>query len=121
MTGCPSTLHLITIVVLPSNRQLKYTDDTTSRDSDSLIQEYSMNSNGNGGHPGGTGNNNLPIYYSTTTGGGASTNTTCWRHPKVRENWRTVLAAFALLFVGTGLVVMGAFSLSETSNTSQGE
>lgn len=80
-----------------------------------------MNSNGNGGHPGGTGNNNLPIYYSTTTGGSASTNTTCWRHPKVRENWRTVLAAFALLFVGTGLVVMGAFSLSETSNTSQGE
>lgn len=76
----------------------------------------------NGG-PGATaGNNNLPIYYSTTTGGGSSANyTTCWRHPKVRENWRTVLAAFALLFVGTGLVIMGAFSLSENNNTSQGE
>lgn len=32
-----------------------------------------------------------------------------------------VLAAFALLFVGTGLVIMGAFSISETNNTSQGE
>lgn len=93
-------------------RQLKYADDTTSRDSDSLIQDYNTGPNNN---------NNLPIYFSTTTGGSGTHYTTCWRHPKVRENWRTVLAAFALLFVGTGLVVMGAFTLSETSNTSQGE
>lgn len=93
----------------------KYADDTTSRDSDSLIQDS------NGGSLTG---NNLPIYYSTTTttaGSGNSHYSTCWRHPKVRENWRTVLAAFALLFVGTGLVIMGAFSLADANNTSQGK
>lgn len=109
-------------------RHLKYTDDTTSRDSDSLIQDYGGAGlgvgNGSNGLGGGHRNNNMPIYYSTTTGGSGSSNvhyTTCWRHPKVRENWRTVLAAFALLFVGTGLVIMGAFSISETNNTSQGK
>ncbi|KAL7732832.1 hypothetical protein ACLKA6_005964 [Drosophila palustris] len=73
----------------------KYAEDTTSRDSDSLIQEYG----------------NLPTE---------ETNTYCWRHPKVRENWRTVLAAFTLLVVGTGLFVMGTFAIADPHNTSQG-
>lgn len=73
----------------------KYAEDTTSRDSDSLIQEYG----------------NLPTE---------ETNTYCWRHPKVRENWRTVLAAFTLLVVGTGLFVMGTFAIADPQNTSQG-
>ncbi|XP_049290486.1 transmembrane protein 134 isoform X1 [Anopheles funestus] len=78
-----------------SNRaHLKYTDDTTSRDSDSLIQEY--------GH--------LSSSESYTY---------CWRHPKVRENWRTVLAAIALLIIGTGLIAMGAYALVEPHNGSQ--
>lgn len=76
-------------------RTLKYTDDTTSRDSDSLIQEY--------------GN------LSTS-----DVHTYCWRHPKVRENWRTVLAAFVLLIIGTALVVMGIYAIANPVNTSQG-
>ncbi|XP_039429107.1 transmembrane protein 134 isoform X1 [Culex pipiens pallens] len=74
---------------------LKYTDDTTSRDSDSLIQEY--------GNLSGTGE-----HYSY-----------CWRHPKVRENWRTVLAAVTLLVIGTGLIAMGAYAIAEPHNGSQ--
>ncbi|XP_049546611.1 transmembrane protein 134 isoform X2 [Anopheles darlingi] len=77
-----------------SSRNLKYTDDTTSRDSDSLIQEYGHLSS-------------------------SDTYTYCWRHPKVRENWRTVLAATALLIIGTGLIAMGAYALAEPHNGSQ--
>lgn len=73
----------------------KYAEDTTSRDSDSLIQEYG----------------NIPTE---------ETNTYCWRHPKVRENWRTVLAAVTLLIVGTGLFVFGTFAVADPANTSQG-
>ncbi|XP_055840427.1 uncharacterized protein LOC129908132 [Episyrphus balteatus] len=76
-------------------KNYKYADDTTSRDSDSLIQEYG----------------NLPTD---------ETNTYCWRHPKVRENWRTVLAAVTLLIVGTGLFVMGIFAVLDPTKTSQG-
>lgn len=77
------------------SRDSKYNDDTTSRDSDSLIQEY----------------------------GNISTNdmdTHCWHHPKVRENWRTVLAAVTLLIVGLVLVVMGIFALTQPNSGSQG-
>ena len=76
-------------------RNYKYAEDTTSRDSDSLIQEY------------GNLSTNEPNSY-------------CWRHPKVRENWRTVLAAVTLLLVGCGLVVMGAFAIADPSTSSQG-
>lgn len=65
------------------------------RDSDSLIQEY--------GNLSGTGD----------------TYTYCWRHPKVRENWRTVLAAVTLLVIGTGLIAMGAYAIAEPHNGSQ--
>ncbi|KAL5292283.1 TMEM134 family protein [Megaselia abdita] len=79
----------------PSKGNYKY-DDTTSRDSDSLIQEYG----------------NISSEDETTT--------SCWRHPKVRENWRTVLAAVTLLLVGIFLVVMGAFAVADPANNSQG-
>lgn len=70
-------------------------DDTTSRDSDSLIQEYI----------------NVPptdLY------------THCWNHPKIRENWRTVLAAVTLLIIGIILVTMGIFSIANPANSSRG-
>lgn len=70
-------------------------DDTTSRDSDSLIQEYI----------------NVPptdLY------------THCWNHPKIRENWRTVLAAVFLLIIGVGLLTMGIFSIANPENGSRG-
>ncbi|XP_058056882.1 transmembrane protein 134 isoform X2 [Anopheles bellator] len=84
----------VSIRIHDQSRNLKYTDDTTSRDSDSLIQEY--------GHL-----------------SASDTYTYCWRHPKVRENWRTVLAATALLIIGTGLIAMGAYALAEPHNGSQ--
>lgn len=70
-------------------------DDTTSRDSDSLIQEYI----------------NVPpsdLY------------THCWNHPKIRENWRTVLAAVTLLIIGIVLVTMGMISIASPANGSRG-
>lgn len=70
-------------------------DDTTSRDSDSLIQEYI----------------NVPpsdLY------------THCWNHPKIRENWRTVLAAVTLLIIGIGLLTMGVISIAAPANGSRG-
>lgn len=73
----------------------KYSEDTTSRDSDSLIQEYGY-----------LATNESPTY--------------CWRHPKIRENWRTVLAAVTLLVIGTGLFVVGAYTVSDPQNFSQG-
>ncbi|CAN7986378.1 unnamed protein product [Ixodes hexagonus] len=60
-------------------RRLRVPDDTLSRDSDSLIQ-----SDGRDAKDG------------------------CWwKHPKVRDNWRVVLAALGLLIMGLGLVATG--------------
>lgn len=70
-------------------------DDTTSRDSDSLIQEYI----------------NMPP---------TETYPHCWNHPKIRENWRTVLAAVLLLVIGIVLVTMGIFAIANPANGSQG-
>lgn len=61
--------------------RLKFGDDTTSRDSDSLLQD------------GGS-------CYSTKF----DTSQSCWHHPKVRENWKMVLAATMLLIIGIGLL-----------------
>lgn len=85
----------IWFVYLDRFRDGKYSDDTTSRDSDSLIQEY--------------GNIATTDLYAH-----------CWHHPKVRENWRTVLAAVTLLIVGLGLVVMGVIALTNPQSGSQG-
>lgn len=67
-----------------------------SRDSDSLIQDcYDGN----------------PTDVSSRS---------CWRHPKVRENWRMVLAASTLLVVGIGLLATGALALAEPESGLQG-
>lgn len=76
-------------------RDNKLGDDTTSRDSDSLIQEFAS----------------IP-----TTG----LYTCCCQHPKVRENWRTVLAAVTLLVIGVVLAVMGILSVANPQNGSRG-
>lgn len=93
-TGVGAWVLSLYIPSLITFRTLKYTDDTTSRDSDSLIQEYGNLSS-------------------------SDTYTYCWRHPKVRENWRTVLAAATLLVIGTGLIAMGAYAIAEPHNGSQ--
>lgn len=72
----------------------KCPEDTTSRDSDSLIHEY------------------LPASQSIYP--------YCWNHPKVRENWKTVLAAVTLLLVGIGLLAMGSYAVAEPENGLQG-
>lgn len=90
-------VHLINFLSIYNfDRNNKFgADDTTSRDSDSLIQEYI----------------NVPptdIY------------THCWNHPKIRENWRTVLAAVTLLIIGVGLLTMGVISIAAPANGSRG-
>ncbi|KAL0818598.1 hypothetical protein ABMA28_009031 [Loxostege sticticalis] len=75
-----------------SGKTYKCTEDTTSRDSDSLIHEYVE----------------------------ATQSIYCWNHPKVRENWKTVCAAVVLLIVGVGLLGMGAFAVAEPENGLQG-
>lgn len=66
-----------------------------SRDSDSLIQDYYECMN----------EENL--------------NRSCFTHPKVRENWRMVLAATTLLIVGIGLLITGTHTLSEPNSLLQ--
>lgn len=89
-----------TVISTPMRAKARSPDDVSirvhhdQRDSDSLIQEYgNLSSN--------------------------DTYTYCWRHPKVRENWRTVLAAATLLVIGTGLIAMGAYAIAEPHNGSQ--
>ncbi|XP_030757240.1 transmembrane protein 134 [Sitophilus oryzae] len=63
-----------------------------SRDSDSLIQDYYDCSSRENFHK------------------------SCFKHPKVKENWRMVLAAATLLIIGAGLLVTGTFTLSEPNS-----
>ena len=67
---------------------------TTSLDSTSLIQ----------GGPGGGGDN------SRTTGGGGSGKGWWWRHPRVRQNWKMVMAAAFLVLLGFGLILTGTIA-----------
>ncbi|KAF4526866.1 hypothetical protein B566_EDAN013920 [Ephemera danica] len=55
---------------------------TASRDSDSLIQD-------------------------TFSSGIFDPSKSCWKHPKIRENWKMVLAAVILLLIGVGLLTTG--------------
>jgi hypothetical protein len=50
---------------------------TASRDSDSLIQD-------------------------NFSSGMFDPSKSCWKHPKIRENWKMVLAAVVLLLIGIG-------------------
>ena len=63
-------------------------------DSTSLIQ----------GGPGGGGDN------SRTTGGGGSGKGWWWRHPRVRQNWKMVVAAAFLVLLGFGLILTGTIA-----------
>lgn len=63
-----------------------------SRDSDSLIQDY---------------------YECSSQ---ENLNQSCFKHPKVRENWRMVLAAITLLIIGIGLLTTGTVTLSEPNS-----
>lgn len=66
-----------------------------SRDSDSLIQDTES----------------LSQEYVTRS---------CFKHPKVRENWRMVLAATTLLFIGIGLLATGTLALADPNSGLQG-
>ncbi|KAL3270961.1 hypothetical protein HHI36_021464 [Cryptolaemus montrouzieri] len=66
-------------VRVDNGRGYKLATDT-SRDSDSLIQDYYECSS--------------QEYWDSS----------CFNHPKVRENWRMVLAAATLLIIGIGLL-----------------
>ncbi|XP_022905728.1 transmembrane protein 134 [Onthophagus taurus] len=68
-----------------------------SRDSDSLIQDFY-----DGSHQ------------------DPSISRSCFRHPKVRENWRMVLAATTLLVIGLGLLGTGILALAEPQAGLQG-
>uniref|UniRef100_A0A1B6E2C2 Transmembrane protein 134 n=1 Tax=Clastoptera arizonana TaxID=38151 RepID=A0A1B6E2C2_9HEMI len=63
--------------------RLQFSDDTLSRDSDSLI------------HDG--------IFHN----GFFDRSQACWHHPKIKENWKMVIAAIILLIIGIGLLVTG--------------
>lgn len=67
-----------------------------SRDSDSLIQDY----------------------YDCSSQ--ENLHRSCFKHPKVRENWRMVLAAATLLIIGIGLLATGTVTLSEPNSGLQG-
>jgi len=73
-------------------KQCRLPEDTTSQDSASLIQEA--------GHG----------YYS-----GPAQQKFWWKHPKIRENWKMVLAAFLLVLIGSGLFVTGIVAYIEPS------
>jgi uncharacterized membrane protein HdeD (DUF308 family) len=82
-------------VRIDNGRGYKIANDT-SRDSDSLIQDCYDNTS--------------QEYMERS----------CLRHPKVRENWRMVLAAVTLLIIGVGLLTTGAVSLAEPNSGLQG-
>lgn len=79
---------------IENGRAFKFSND--ARDSDSLIQDcYDGSSQDFAGR-------------------------SCFAHPKVRENWRMVLAATLLLLIGGGLIVIGAFALADKNAGLQG-
>eukprot|EP00092_Neocalanus_flemingeri_P002027 GFUD01002164.1.p1 GENE.GFUD01002164.1~~GFUD01002164.1.p1 ORF type:complete len:207 (-),score=48.04 GFUD01002164.1:282-902(-) len=62
--------------------------DSTSQDSISLIQ-------------------NNPGYYE-----GPAASKFWWKHPKIKQNWKMVVAALILVFLGTGLIITGIVAYS---------
>ncbi|CAM1325771.1 TMEM134 (predicted) [Pycnogonum litorale] len=67
---------------LQADRSIKIPDDALSKDSDSLIND----------------GNSVQKFDPGRC---------WWKHPKVKENWKIVVAAFVLLFIGLGLIVAG--------------
>ncbi|CAG9830663.1 unnamed protein product [Diabrotica balteata] len=82
-------------VNMENGRSYKMANDT-SRDSDSLIQDY----------------------YDCPNEENFSRS--CFKHPKVKENWRMVLAAATLLIIGIGLLATGSVTLAEPNSGLQG-
>ncbi|XP_018569981.1 transmembrane protein 134 [Anoplophora glabripennis] len=82
-------------VNIENGRTYKLANDA-SRDSDSLIQDY----------------------YDCSSQ--ENLHRSCFKHPKVRENWRMVLAAATLLIIGIGLLATGTVTLSEPNSGLQG-
>jgi len=80
-----------------NGKHTKMEIDTVSKDSDSLIAE-SPDEDSDGFDP------TMPW----------------WKHPKVRENWKMVLAALALFFIGLGLSVAGMVIMFLPINGLQG-
>ncbi|XP_046445933.1 transmembrane protein 134-like isoform X2 [Daphnia pulex] len=72
-------------------------DDTASKDSDSLIHESYQYS---------------PSYFDPDR--------IWWKHPRVKENWKVVATAFALVIIGLGLLVTGITVLIIPSGGVQG-
>ncbi|XP_035225668.1 uncharacterized protein LOC118198162 isoform X2 [Stegodyphus dumicola] len=67
--------------------KLKLTGDSFSKDSDSLIHGDSIHAE---------------KFDSKAI---------WWKHPKVRENWKVMCAAFGLLIIGIGLLITGIIVL----------
>jgi len=76
--------HLHSHPVLLSIKTGILPDDTASKDSDSLIHESYQYS---------------PSYFDPAR--------IWWKHPRVKENWKVVAAAFALVIIGLGLLITG--------------
>jgi hypothetical protein len=68
---------------------------TTSLDSTSLIQG-GAGDGGGGGSGGGNISANGKAWW--------------WRHPRVRQNWKMVLAAAVLVLMGFGLILTGTIA-----------
>ncbi|XP_065220344.1 transmembrane protein 134 [Planococcus citri] len=67
-----------------NNSTTKHNEDTLSRDSDSFMHD---------------GSGVYSNFFDRSQW--------CCYHPKVKDNWKTVLAAVVLLIVGTGLLLIG--------------
>jgi len=81
----PSILKNKNILRNPTLSALKVKEDvdSTSQDEESLIQ-------------------NNPGYYE-----GIQPTKFWWKHPKIRQNWKMMLAALVLVLLGAGLIVTG--------------
>ncbi|KAG1680291.1 Transmembrane protein 134 [Nymphon striatum] len=76
-----------------NSRLIPMPEDALSKDSDSLITDGSFS----------------PQFDPRKS---------WWKHPKVRTNWKIVVAAFVLFFIGTGLLITGIimYTLPELGN-----
>ncbi|KAI9564525.1 hypothetical protein GHT06_008264 [Daphnia sinensis] len=96
-SAVPHGTHPHHTPVLLSIRTGIMQDDTASKDSDSLIHESYQYS---------------PSYFDPDR--------IWWKHPRVKENWKVVATAFALVIIGLGLLVTGITVLILPSGGVQG-
>lgn len=91
-TKGPKPIIKNTILKNPSLKALKTAEDSTSQDSTSLIPPTN------------------PGYYS-----GQLQSQYWWQHPKVRQNWKVVVASMVLVLLGSGLILTGIVAYSHPS------